>query len=735
MEIRKNNHYSKTVSLLFKILRSFLIFLLKLFYGFHAFNAELLKTSGPVILMSNHVSWIDWLLIGVLLDEDWKFVTSSVTANLSPLHRFIMINRRTFPIDPLSPYSAKRMAEYLKQGGRLVLFPEGRMSRTGNLMKLYEGAGFLLYTTRAKVIFCRIRGAERTIWAKHKGWKIFFHKITLHFEGPYSPPISEDQPAGRIRSLVTRWMYDRMVELQFKTEMEFGPSYIPEAIIEMARRRPSFLVFEDAQMNKLTFRKLLVGVELLSDKLKYRFKPEEKRIGIMMPNVAATPILILALWKNEKIPTIFNYTSGVEMMLKSAEICGIKTVITSKVFIERIHLDIEKFRLRGITIFYLEELANEISGCEKLLAYLRSFISLPELRNTAGSFGEETALILFTSGSEGVPKGVELTHSNILANIRQLLSVVDIRDDDRLFACLPFFHSFGLTIGMIVPLVRGIYSFIYPSPLHYRLVPVVFYEKDCTIMFSTNTFLNGYLRRSHPYDFHNTRLLFAGAEKVQQNTLKSFSEKFGVRILEGYGITECSPVLSVNTPMFNKSETCGRFLPGIEWKIEPVEGIDGENTGRLFVRGPNIMKGYVNPKENEKFKSLNGWYDTGDIVQLDEEGFVKIVGRAKRFAKISGEMVSLGAIEEVLTSEFAEMRKNLQFAVVSVPDAHKGEAIIAFTNESKITLNDLRKVILSKGFSPLALPQELIHLTEIPKLGSGKIDYQKLKWIIEERKR
>lgn len=731
MEIK--SHYSWTCEIFFKILRVIILFILKIFYGFRAYNSGVLKTEGPVLLIANHVSWIDWLIIGVLLDEDWKFVTSIVTANLSPLHRFIMINRRTFPIDPLSPYSAKRMAEYLKQGGRLVLFPEGRMSRTGNLMKLYEGAGFLLQTVKTKIILCRIRGAERTVWAKHKGWKKLFYKITLHFEGPLYPPEVKEQSSGKIRERLTRWLYDKMVEQHFRTEMEFGPADIPEAITEMAQNRPSFLVFEDALMNKLTFRKFLIGVELLSGKLSELIGEDEKVVGLIMPNAAATTVLIPSLWKVGKIPAILNYSSGADTMLKCSEVCKIKTIITSKTFIGRIRLDIEKFESRGISIIYVEEIRQRVTEMEKTEVFIRSLFALPELKNTNASLANTTAVILFTSGSEGIPKGVELTHSNILANIRQLLAVVDIRDDDRLFACLPFFHSFGLTIGMFVPLVRGVYSFIYPSPLHYRLVPVVFYEKDCTIMFSTNTFLNGYLRRAHPYDFHKMRLLFAGAEKVQPSTTKDFAEKFGVRILEGYGVTECSPVLSVNTPMINKQETAGRFLPGIEWRVEPVEGVVGKNTGRLLVKGPNIMKGYVNREENNRFKSLGGWYDTGDIVSVDEDGFVKIVGRVKRFAKVSGEMIALGAVEDALMSAFSEIRRNFQVAVISIPDEHKGEAIVAVTNSNQITIADVRNALLSKGFSPLAIPRDLIYMAEIPKLGSGKIDYPNLKSLLESK--
>lgn len=731
--IKNQNRCAPAFNLVLKLLRCLLLLVLKVFYRFSAYNSQVLNTRGPVILVANHLTWIDWLLIGVLLEEDWKFVTSKTTANLSLLHRFIMVNSRTFPIDPTSPYSAKRIAEYLKCGGRIVLFPEGRMSRTGNIMKFYEGVGFLLHTTKTKVILCRIRGAERTIWAKHKGWKKLFYPVSLHFEGPANPPKIEAVKTSVIRARLTQWLMDLMIKQHFDVEMRFAPADIPEAIYNSAKERPGFIVFEDAQENKLSLRKFSVAASLLSKEF-IKLNDENNRIGVILPNVCAAPVVVVALWKSGKIPTILNYSSGINAMIKCAKIAGIKYIITSKVFLERLRIDPEKFISEGFIVKYLEDLRSQISETARVLEFLKSLFFMPCLKpRGAGSLAGETAVILFTSGSEGDPKGVELTHSNILANIRQLLAVVDIRDDDRLFSCLPLFHSFGLTIGAFVPLVRGIYSFLYISPLHYRLAPVLFYEKDCTIMFSTNTFLNGYLRRAHPYDFHNARLVFAGAEKLSESTATNFARYFGARVLEGYGVTECSPVVSVNTPLCNKSNTVGRFLPGIEWRIEPVEGIDQPNTGRLYVKGPNIMRGYINPEANKKFLSLNGWYDTGDIVNVDEDGYVHILGRLKRFAKISGEMVSLTAIEDTLNQAIQSVNPKGQIAIVSLSDQIKGEKLICVSNDTALTIEQIRNLLKSDGFSPLAYPAELIFMKEIPKLGSGKINYIALKQLIEKK--
>jgi acyl-[acyl-carrier-protein]-phospholipid O-acyltransferase/long-chain-fatty-acid--[acyl-carrier-protein] ligase len=284
-------------------------------------------------------------------------------------------------------------------------------------------------------------------------------------------------------------------------------------------------------------------------------------------------------------------------------------------------------------------------------------------------------------------------------------------------------------VGTLLPLIRGAFSFIYPSPLHYRVIPAAFYDQDCTIFLSTNTFLNGYARKAHPYDFRTLRYLFAAAEKLQESTATTWAQKFGVRILEGYGATECSPCLSLNTPLVPKYGSVGRLLPGIEYKLEPVEGV--EEGGRLFVRGPNVMLGYLNPDANAKFTALGGWYDTGDIVSVDAEGYLFIRGRLKRFAKVSGEMVSLTAVEDALAGAFPQYGLRCQVAVVTRPDEDKGEALIAVTNEHKLQLDEIRAAIKAKGLNNLSVPRQIEVVREIPKLGTGKINHRELAKMLE----
>ena len=708
------------------MIKGLLRFLVRLFFRFTPYNTEVLKTPGPVLLIPNHVSWLDWIFVGVCLEDDWKFVVSSTSAETSWLHRKIMLNRRTFPVDTMSPYSAKHMAEHLAENGRLVLFAEGRLSRTGTLMKLFDGTGFLLHKTPAKVITCYLRGAHRLLFSPNRDQKKLFPAVTAHFSEALTPPRLEHLSMSQTRVKLTEWVRDKMLLHQFEMEMKWGPATLPEALVATARQRGGHVAFEDVA-GALSYRRVTAGASLLAERFQKAFPPEQSRVGVLLPNVNAAPVSLLGLWLIGKVPAVLNYSTGMATMLACSQLAGLKRILTSRSFLDRARLDPTPLTEAGVELVYLEDLRQKISGPGKMLAALRARFN-PHALIRARPSRDETAVILFTSGSEGMPKGVELTHTNVLSNVRQMLTVCDIQDWDRLFNALPLFHSFGLTVGTLLPMIRGIYTSFYPSPLHYRVVPTMFYHRDCTILLSTNTFLNGYGRKAHPMDFRSLRYLFAGAEKVQEPTANFWAQQFGARILEGFGATECSPCVSVNTPMILRHGSTGRLLPGIEYKLEPVQGV--EQGGRLFVRGPNIMRGYLNADANAKFKALGGWYDTGDIARVDEDGFVFIQGRLKRFAKISGEMVSLAAVEDALAGAFPQYGLRCQVAVISRPDPDKGEALIAVSNEPKLKLEDIRAALRTKGFPNIQAPRELKFVKEIPKLGTGKVHHRELQTLL-----
>jgi acyl-[acyl-carrier-protein]-phospholipid O-acyltransferase/long-chain-fatty-acid--[acyl-carrier-protein] ligase len=627
-----------------------------------------------------------------------------------------------------SPFAVKRMAEYLQQGGRLVLFPEGRLSCTGSLMKLFDGTGFLIFKTRAKVITACIRGAECLPFSRTPGRKRWFPHLSAHFSDVLTPPSLEHVSATAARGRLTDWLRDQMIRQRFETEMEFAPATLPEAIVETARQRPRRVILQDFTLQEITYRRLLVGADLLAGQWRQLLSDAEQRVGVLLPNVNAMPVATLSVWAAAKIPAILNYSTGPSTLLACARLAGLKHIITSKAFIQRAKLDLGAFKEAGIELLFLEEVRGRITRIQRLLALLRQSLK-PRLSPLTSQLSPDgPAVILFTSGSEGDPKGVELTHRNLLANIRQMLSVIDLAEADRFFNALPLFHSFGLTVGLLLPLTRGVFVLLYPSPLHYRVVPSAFYNLDCTVFFGTNTFLNGYARKAHPYDFRSLRYLFAGAEKVQEATAAIWMRKFGVRILEGYGATECSPCLSANLPMRPRHGSAGRFLPGIQYRLEPVEGV--AEGGRLFVRGPNIMRGYLNAEANAKFQALGGWYDTGDIANIDSDGFVFILGRLKRFAKVSGEMVSLAAIEDALAGAFPQYGLRFAVAVVARPDAARGEKLIAVTNEPRLTLEEARAAIRARGLSNLAAPREIKSIHDLPRLSTGKVNHRELEKMV-----
>jgi acyl-[acyl-carrier-protein]-phospholipid O-acyltransferase / long-chain-fatty-acid--[acyl-carrier-protein] ligase len=329
----------------------------------------------------------------------------------------------------------------------------------------------------------------------------------------------------------------------------------------------------------------------------------------------------------------------------------------------------------------------------------------------------DPAVILFTSGSEGMPKGVVLSHRNMLANAAQAKARIDFGRTDIVFNVLPLFHSFGLTIGLVLPLVCGVRVYLYPSPLHYRTIPELIYGTNATILFGTDTFLAGYAKAAHPYDFRSLRYVLAGAERVQEATRRTYMDKFGLRILEGYGVTETAPALALNTPMYNKSGTVGRLLPGMRARLEPVPGLT--DAGRLFVSGPNVMLGYLrveNPTVIEP--PPEGWHDTGDIVSIDSQGFITIKDRAKRFAKLGGEMVSLTAVESLAGGLWPAARN----VALSFPDTRKGERIVLLTEQADAARAELLTYAKSMGAADSMIPSEVIVVEEIPLLGSGKTD-------------
>ncbi len=408
---------------------------------------------------------------------------------------------------------------------------------------------------------------------------------------------------------------------------------------------------------------------------------------MLLPGVSAVAVVLMGLWRAGRVAAILNPTLGAAAMLSAAETAAMRRIITSRDFVAKAGLGevIAALEAAGIEILWTDALKARITPARKLKALwaARRATDLP-----VGP--SDPAVVLFTSGTEGAPKGVVLTHGNIVANIAQVRARTDVGSRDRVLSAMPVFHSLGLTAGLLLPLAAGAPLAVYPSPLHYSAIPEMVYAHQATLIFGTNTFLNGWARKAEAYDFATVRAAIAGAEAVQDATRRLFADRFGVRILEGYGATEAGPVIALNTPMEARAGTVGRPLTGIALREEEVPGIGGR---KLWISGPNVMAGYLLPGGGGRLVPVeDGWYDTGDIVERDAEGYIRIVGRAKRFAKIGGEMVSLAACEELAAACWPEAH----VAAVSLADPRKGERVCLVTDAEGAVRADLSARAASK---------------------------------------
>ena len=567
----------------------------------------------------------------------------------------------------------------------------------------------------------RIDGAQYTPLSRLRG------RVRLRWWPPISltilPPRKLEIPPGvrgrERRRVAGKQLADLMTEMMFATS-NFRRTLFAALLDARRVHGGAHVIVEDIERKPLTYGDLVVRSMLLGD-LVAQDTQRGETVGLMLPNTAAAVVLLFGLQATGRVAAMLNYTVGPQSLESACEAAQIRRIYTSERFVQAAKLERLVDKLRAtIKVVYLEELRERVTPAVKLKAALLARFAGSRHRRF-GVHPDDPAVILFTSGSEGAPKGVVLSHANVLANREQVAARLDFNAQDVVLNALPLFHSFGLTAGTLLPLLSGIKTFFYPSPLHYRIVPEIAYDVNATIMFGTNTFLAGYARFAHPYDFYSVRYVFAGAEKLKDETRRVWTDKFGVQVFEAYGATETSPALATNTPMDSRPGTVGRLLPGLEHALDPVPGVDG---GRLSVRGPNVMLGYLRadrpgvivPPATERGP---GWYDTGDIVTIDADGFVTIQGRAKRFAKIGGEMVSLTAVEELAARTWPAA----QHACVSLPDFQKGEQLILVTTQPEPTRQEILARARADGAGELGVPKRLLHVPALPLLGSGKTDY------------
>lgn len=497
-----------------------------------------------------------------------------------------------------------------------------------------------------------------------------------------------------------------------------------ELVKQAKRHGTNTAAVEDNDGQVLSYGRLVLGARILGRKIDALAAPGEQ-IGVLLPNAAGMVVTIFGLNAVGRTAGLLNFTAGPRNLAAAIQTGPLPVVLTSRRFIKLANLealieDLEKVDVRPgerVKIHYLEDVRSNIGLTDKLSAIATSPFALRSHQRT-GMQPDDIAVILFTSGTEGTPKGVALTNANLIANARQIFQHADgmLTSTDIVLNPLPMFHSFGLTAATLMPLLNGLKVALYPSPLHYKEIPKFIKKTKASIVFATDTFLQGYGRTADDADLTSVRFVIAGAERVKDTTRARWRQA-GVEILEGYGATECAPVIACNLPDAARAGSVGKVLPAIDMRVEPVPGIsDG---GRLFVRGPNVMAGYIfKDAPGNVVPTEDGWHDTGDIVTVSD-GFVTISGRAKRFAKIGGEMVSLAAIETVI----ADLWPEHNHVVVNIADPRKGEQLVVVTSHPDADRGAIGAHLKAEGLPELWVPKTVLVVDEIPVLGTGKVDF------------
>ncbi len=708
------------------IVKAALAAVLRILYRVKVRGTDNLKKAGKrAVIVANHVSFLDGVLLGAFLPTKPTFAVYTRIARQWWLKPFFAVVD-VFRMDPTNPMAIKSLIKEIQRDRHCVIFPEGRLTVTGSLMKIYEGPGMIADKADAMLVPVRIDGAQYTPFSRLRG-KVrlrWFPKITITILEPRRFELPKDVVGRARRQLAGLMLYDVMSEMIFET-CDYRRTLFEALLDARAIHGGNHPILEDVERKPMSYDGLVLGSFVLGRKIARMTKAKEY-VGLMLPNSVGAVVAFFALQATGRVPAMLNYSTGSKNMVSALAAAEIKTILTSRRFVEMAKFDdvIETLAVHA-RIIYLEDLREDVSIVDKVVSFFARLA--PRLAHRrANAKWDDPAVVLFTSGSEGTPKGVVLSHGNLLANRHQLAAVIDFNPTDIVFNALPMFHSFGLTAGTLLPMLSGVKTFVYPSPLHYRIVPALVYDTNATIMFGTDTFLMGYAQVAHPYDFYSVRYIFAGAEKVKAETKRIWADNFGLRILEGYGATETSPVISTNTPMHFKAGTVGRFMPGMTHELEPVPGI--EQGGRLTVSGPNVMLGYLreeNPGVLEEPE--NGRYDTGDIVSIDDHGFVTIQGRVKRFAKIAGEMISLSAVESYVNAVWSEH----MHAVVSIPDPRRGEQLVLVTEKADASREPLLAYAKDQGIAEIMVPKTIRIVDRMPVLGTGKLDYVGVKNLVE----
>lgn len=709
-------------------------------YRLHVTGAENVPATGPCLLVSNHVSWIDAFMIMAANRRKVRFVIWAAFLNI-PIIRPILKLARVIPIDPRTGPRAiiqalRAASEALADGDIVCIFAEGGITRTGFLLPFQRGFEQIVKKTPTPIVPLCIDHVWGSIFSYQERkffWKIP-KQIPRHIYITFGAPMPPDSDSVAVRSALQKLWADSGIRRAGRREL------VHRRFVRMACRHPfrSCLIDPNASKPELTYGETLAGVKILNRRLEPMLR-DERMVGIWLPSSMAGAIANICLATLGKVSVNLNYTVSPEVVQSAVRQCGIKTILTSKLFTHKVPLESGP----GIRLIYLEDFRKGIAAFERLrtmasVLLVPGFIQERWIMGLGRHSHDELATIIFSSGSTGEPKGIMLTHGNIAANCESVIQAIDPTAKDRLFGILPFFHSFGYTVTLWLPLQVGASIAYHPNPLQGREIGEMCKKFACTIFLATPTFLRSYLRRCDAADFASVRILVCGAEKLPQKLALEFQEKFGVRPLEGYGCTELSPVAAVNVPDWqsgsrrqigNKPGTIGQPIPGVAIKVvgkENFEPLPPGQEGLLLVYGANVMKGYLNNEDLTRKKILDGWYVTGDLATIDDEGFITITGREERFAKVGGEMVPLEKVEEELHHVLGSSERVA--VVTAVPDSKRGERLVVLhlPLEGK-SIPEIVKGLSERGLPNLFVPgpRDFFQVTELPVLGSGKLDIKR----------
>jgi acyl-[acyl-carrier-protein]-phospholipid O-acyltransferase/long-chain-fatty-acid--[acyl-carrier-protein] ligase len=716
--------------------------LARLIYRVTAIGVEHLPAGG-FLLLPNHITWVDAIVLMLASPRPIRFIIDEGVYRNRFLHP-VLRAVGCIPITSRKAKDAMRDAAAKIRAGEIVcLFPEGELSRSGSLLRLRRGYKIIARQAEAPVV---------PVWLDRLWGSIFsFQGGRFFTKWPGSVPyrvmvaFGKALPAEAADIATVREELLKIGEFCYSQRPTLR-GHLARACLRGLKRRPFRIAITDGLDNTSLSRGKLLGVAIALSRHLRRACPE-RRIGVVLPPGKGGVVANLAVALAGKIPVNLNFTSARDSIESAKEQAGLNTIITARAFAKRL----EDFPWTP-QIIYLDEILPEMKraiagwwllGLVMPAGMLAQLLRIPRVGDRA------EAILLFTSGSSGKPKGVALTHRNILANVSQFAVMLDAKKDDVLLASLPFFHSFGCTVTLWYPLIEGVRTASYPNPLEAGKIASLVERQAVTVMLATPTFLRAYLRKAELPQLRSLRLLITGAEKLPDELVKAFEARFGKEVLQGYGLTETSPVVSVNLPEpkptkpgqsvqpCNRLGSAGKLLPGMAAEIRDADtGRRGSlrDTGMLWLRGPNIFEGYLDAPEKTAEVLHDGWFKTGDIGRFDEDGFLYIEGRLSRFSKIGGEMVPHEAIEQKIvsilpTSEHSER----MIAIVGVADAAKGEALVLLSSVD-LDLPNVRAALFEIGVPNLWIPKTVRRVDAIPVLASGKLDLAGCKALAAEER-